>query len=196
MRERERMRDAELAVRLKETGKEFFSLPDLEKVTGLKKGSLYVALSRLSERGILRRAARGIYVLPDANPLPEKVASQLYFPCYLSFESALSRAGVLGLVPYVLSFATPRKTRRLYVLEQVIEYRKIKEDLFFGFELAEGYYLARPEKAFLDSLYLAACGKGSLPESELDLSLLDRDLLREYAERFPAAVRKRLEALL
>lgn len=189
------MRDAELTGRLKETGKEFFTIPDLEKVTGLERGSLYVALSRFSERGVVRRAARGIYVLPDTNPLPEKVASQLYFPCYLSFESALSRLGVLGLVPYVLSFATPRKTRRLYVLEQAVEYRKIKEDLFFGFELAEGYYLARPEKAFLDSLYLEVCGKGSLPKEELDLSRLDSRLLGDYAERYPAAVKKKLEFL-
>lgn len=186
------MRDAELTGRLKETGKEFFTIPDLEKVTGLERGSLYVALSRLSERGVIRRAARGIYVLPDANPLPEKVASQLYFPCYLSFESALSRSGVLGLVPYVLSFATPRKTKRLYVLEQAVEYRKIREGLYFGFELAEGYYMARPEKALLDSLYLEVCGKGSLPREELDLSRLDSRLLREYARRYPAAVKKKL----
>ncbi len=190
------MRDVELTRRLRETGKEFFTLPDLEKVTGLERGSLYVALSRLTRRGIIRRAARGIYVLPDVMPLAEKVASQLYFPCYLSFESALSRWGILNLVPYTLSFATPRKTRRLNLLEQVVEYRKIREDLFFGFELAEGYYLARSEKALLDSLYLASSGKGSLPTDELDLSRLDQGVLREYAERYPPAVMKRLQSLL
>ncbi|WP_287155589.1 type IV toxin-antitoxin system AbiEi family antitoxin domain-containing protein, partial [Candidatus Solincola tengchongensis] len=168
------MRDIELLEKLRATGKDFFTVSDLKKVTGLERESLYVALSRLSGKGVLRRAARGVYLLPDTYPPAEKIATQLYFPCYLSFESALSRAGVLGLVPYVLTFATPRKTRRLRVLEQVVEYRRLREDLFFGFELAEGYYLARPEKALLDALYLAAYGKGSLPESELDLSLLDR----------------------
>lgn len=189
------MRDTELLKRLRATGKEFFTIPDLEKVTGLGKDSLYVALSRLTERGVLRRAARGIYVFPDNYPTVERIATQLYFPCYLSFESVLSRAGVLSLVPYVFSFATPRKTRRLRVLDQVVEYRKLREDLFFGFEKEEGYYLARPEKAFLDSLYLAALGKGTLPESELNLSMLDRDLLRVYSERFPPVVINRLKKL-
>lgn len=190
------MRDVELLERLRATGKDFFTVADMEKLTGLERGSLYVFLSRLSERGVLRRAARGLYLLPGAFPRVERMATQLYFPCYLSFESVLSRTGVLGLVPYTLTFATTRKTKRLLVLDQVVEYRKLRESLFFGFEPADGYYVARPEKALLDSLYLASCGKGSLPGEGLDLYVLDRDLLREYAERFPPAVSRKLDGML
>lgn len=126
----------------------------------------------------------------------ESLATHLYFPCYLSFESVLSRAGVISMIPYAVTFATTRKTKRTLILEQSVEFRKVREDLFFGFELADGYYIARPEKALLDSLYLAVSGKGPLPEEELDLSTLDLGLLREFAERFPPAVSRKLANVL
>ena len=190
------MRDIELLRTLRETGKSFFTLADLEKITGLGRESLYVYLVRLRKRGVLERAARGVYVLPGSGIEVESMSGQLYFPCYLSFEAALSRFGVLNLVPYALTFATTRKTKSLQLLGRPVEYRNIKEELFFGFDLEDGYYIAKPEKAFLDLLYLAAYGKASLPLQELDMSNLSRPVLAEFSRGFPARVGKRLNGLL
>lgn len=124
------------------------------------------------------------------------MAGQLYFPCYLSFEAALSRFSVLNLVPYALTFATTRKTKSMQLLGRLVEYRKITEELFGGFDSGDGYYIAKPEKAFLDLLYLAAYGKASLPPQELDMGKLSRPVLAELSRRFPARVGKRLDGLL
>ena len=190
------MRDVELVKELQSTGKDFFTLPDLEKVTGLDRESLAVTLHRLVKRGALQRVMRGIYVIPGSGARVERIAGQLYFPCYLSFESALSRLGVLNLLPYSFTFATTNKTKALELLERRVDYRQIKQDLFFGFDPADGYYIAKPEKALLDLIYLSTLGKASLPIEELDLGSLSLSTLREFAERFPSRVAGRLEQLL
>ena len=46
-----------------------------------------------------------------------------------------------------------------------------RDDQFFGYALAEGLYVAEPEKALLDQCYLAARGLTSLTWGELDLSM-------------------------
>ncbi len=190
------MRDIELLRTLQGTGKRFFTLADLEKVTGLGRESLYVYLNRLSRRGVIERAARGVYVIAGSGAGLESIAGQLYFPCYLSFESALSRFGILNLVPYAITFATTRKTKAVELLGRRVEYRKIKEELYFGFDLEDGYYIARPEKALLDLAYLASLGKASLPLEELDLAKLSQPVLADFARRFPARVIERLEDIL
>ncbi len=190
------VRDIDLIKRLQVTGKSFFTIADLGKVTGLERESLYVALSRWIEKGVLERAARGIYVIPGAGTLPEFIAGQLYFPCYLGFESALSRLGILNLVPYALSFATPRKTKTLELSGRTVNYRQLKEELFFGFGLGEGYYIAEAEKALLDLVYMHVLGRSALPVQELNVKSLLRTRLREYARRFPPAVSIAVERML
>ncbi|MCG2817737.1 MAG: type IV toxin-antitoxin system AbiEi family antitoxin domain-containing protein [Actinomycetia bacterium] len=190
------MRDIELVKELQTTEKVFFTLADLEKVTGLGRKSIYVALNRWLKRGVLERAGRGIYVLPGSGVRLEAIAGQLYFPCYLSFESALNRAGVLNMVPYSLTFATTRKTKRLSLLGRAVEYRQIKKELFFGFEAGDRLYIAEAEKALLDLVYMSTLGKASLPLDEMDLRPLSRQALRDYAERFPPRVAGKLDEIL
>ncbi|MDY6795073.1 MAG: type IV toxin-antitoxin system AbiEi family antitoxin domain-containing protein [Actinomycetota bacterium] len=190
------MRDIEIMRALKATGKDFFTLADLEKVTGLDRESLYVSLNRLQKRGTIERAMKGIYVVPGSGARLERIAGQLYFPCYLSFESVLSRFGVLNLVPYSLSFATTRKTKTLAILGRQVDYRQVKEELYFGFDTDDGYYIAKPEKALLDLIYLATLGKASLPTEELDLAALSLLTLRDFTEKFPPMVEKRLDGML
>ena len=190
------MRDIDLVKELRSTGKEFYTLSDLEKVTALGRKSIYVALNRWLKRGVLERAGRGVYVLPGSGVRLEAVAGQLYFPCYLSFESTLNRAGVLNMVPYSLTFATTRKTKRLSLLGRAVEYRQIKKELFFGFEAGDRLYIAEAEKALLDLVYMSTLGKASLPLDEMDLRPLSGQTLADYAERFPPRVAGKLEEIL
>ncbi|MCJ7745274.1 MAG: type IV toxin-antitoxin system AbiEi family antitoxin domain-containing protein [Actinobacteria bacterium] len=190
------MREIDLVRELQSTGKAFFALPDLEKVTGLERRSLYVSLNRWLKKGVLERAAKGIYVIPGGGARVEVIAGQLYFPCYLSFESALSRAGVLNLVPYALTFATTKKTRKATLLGREVLCRQIKGEFFFGFEIEDGLYVARAEKALLDLIYMNTLGKASLPLAEMDFRSLSKPTLKKYARRFPSRVMKKLSGVL
>ncbi len=45
---------------------------------------------------------------------------------------------ILNLIPYTITFATTRKTRKYTIQEKEIEFRKISSELFFGFEIKNG----------------------------------------------------------
>ena len=172
--------------------KSFYTIADLEKITSLPRDSLYVALRRWEGAGIVERVGQGIYVPMGSNISLENVAAQLYIPNYLSFESALAKYGVLNLIPYTLTFATTRKTRKYALRKQEIEFRQISAELFFGFEMKNGIYIALPEKAFLDEVYFIVRGKATLDFDEVDIKKLSIKTLKELSRKFPAYVRSYL----
>lgn len=190
------MKGIELLKKLQRVNKPFYTLADLEKITSLARNSLYVALKRWVAAGIIERVAQGIY-LPMGSVIPlENIAAQLYIPNYLSFGSALSRHGILSLIPYTLTFATTRKTKKYTLQEREIEFRQIDRRLFFGFEMKNGIYIASPEKAFLDEVYFAARGKAVLDLDELDVKKLSPKKLKECSKRFPRYVQARLNEMM
>ena len=190
------MRITELIKSLDRLNKPFYSIADLEKITSLSRKSLYVTLKRLVDRGILEKVGPGIYRLFTTKTSMEKIAASLYVPNYLSFESLLSRYGVLNLVPYTITFATTRKTRRITLLGRAIEYRQIKKELFWGYEIKGGIYTAKPEKAFLDLVYLASKGVASLDLDELDTKKLSSKKIKEFSKKFPKYTQKYLKNLI
>lgn len=190
------MKAIELIKSLERFNKPSYSLADLEKIAGLSRRSLYVTVKRLVDKGILERIGRGIYRPFTAKASIEKIAASLYMPNYLSFESSLSRYGVLNLVPYTLTFATTRKTRRLTVEGRDIEFRQIKKELFWGYEIKGGIYVAKPEKAFLDLIYLVSKGLASLNLDELDTKKLSIITLKEFSKRFPKYTQKYLDRII
>ena len=186
--ERMKPKDVALIQRLLSLDKPYFSPADLEKILGQKRPALYVTLNRLVKYGVLVRLRRGVYQVALRAPDLARIANQLVYPSYLSFESALSRYGILSQVPYALTFATPHRSRRLTLGDTVVEFHQLKRELFFGYTLEGGLYVAEPEKALLDQLYMVTRGLASLALDELDLSPLDPEQLRAYAALFPAEV--------
>lgn len=190
------MRISELIKSLERLNKPFYSIADLEKITGLSRKSLYVTLRRLVDKGILERISSGVYRLFTSKASAEKIAAALYMPNYLSFESLLSRYGVLNLVPYTITFATTRKTKRITLMGRDIEYRQIKKGLFWGYEMKGGIYVAKPEKAFLDLVYLASKGIASLDLDELDTKKLSSKKVKEFSKKFPIYTQDYLKNLI
>ena len=190
------MTGVELLKTLKTLTKPFYTIADLEKITGLGRSSLYVALKRWVDGGVLERVSQGIYIPMGEKLSVEKIAAQLYLPNYLSFESALGRHGILNMIPYTLTFATTRKTKKFILREQGVEFRQISSDLFFGFEMKDGIHIATPEKAFLDQIYFICRGKASLDLDELNLRNLSSQLIKNSSGRFPEYVQRKVEAVI
>lgn len=174
----------------------FYTISDIEKITGQSRDSLYVVLNRLVAGGLLERIGRGIYRIFTKPSDIEKVAASLYMPNYLSFESALSRYGILTLIPYTMTFATTRKTRRFTIEGREIEFRQIKKDLFWGYDVEGGIYIAKPEKAFLDLVYFASRGKATIDLDEIDMNKLSKSKLRMFLKKFPEYTRQYLDKIL
>lgn len=183
------MKSFDLLKEIKKFDRKFFTIEDLEKITGFKRNYLYLQLNRWIRLGVLERITRGIYVPPGENIEIEKVASFLYPPNYLSFESALAFYGILNLVPYTLTFATTRRTKTYKIEGREVLFRQIKKSIFFGYEEKKGIYIAIPEKAFLDQVYMVKKGLATLPMKEIDLKKLSKVKIKKLIPFFPDNVR-------
>lgn len=186
---RKRPTDIDLVKKMTDLEKSYFSVADLEKILGIKKNSLYVTLNRLVKNGVLIRLKKNIYSLFTKVIDYEKIGSEIYFPSYLSFEQALSQYSILSQIPFTETFATPRLTKKIEINGMTIEYSHLPKSLFFGYVLSDGKYIAEPEKALLDTLYMVSRGKRSLTIEELDLKNIDRKKLDEYAKKFPSYIK-------
>lgn len=178
--------DYKILQKLERLKKDYYSIADFEKIFNQKRNILYVTLNRLVKKNWISRIQRGLYtisILPRASE--EKIASQLYLPNYLSFESALSRYGIIDKIPYTISFATTKKTKTMKLKNKVIEFRQIKKDLFFGFSLKDGVNIGYPEKVLLDQIYFVSRGKAVIDYEEINLKGLDRSRFLRYANAYP-----------
>jgi predicted transcriptional regulator of viral defense system len=189
------MRKEELIQKIEPLGKEFFTLNDLHKLFP-DDSYLKIHMSRFLANGVIMSIARGIYTLSAHPPDLEKVATQLYYPSYISFESVLSKYGIMNQGLYKLTLATTRHSKKLTLLGIECDYSKLRLDLFFGFELLDGIYIAEPEKAVLDMLYLISLKKRLIDTSEWYMDELNRGKIAKYAEKYSKTVQIMLSKLL
>ena len=187
-----RINTMDFITKLQSLNRGFFTVSDMEKIIGLSRKSLRVKLTRMVAKKVLTRIKRGVYQLTLSEIDVKKIANQLYYPSYLSFETALSLYGILSQIPFTQTFATVKKSKKMTLWNTEVEFTKLKEELFFGYKLEQNIYIAEPEKALLDELYLVSRGKRGINIEELDLRDINKDKLLEYAKRFPRYIDNQL----
>jgi predicted transcriptional regulator of viral defense system len=152
-------------------------------------------LSRWRQVGKIYQLRRGLYSLAPPfqkiNPHPFLVANRVLPASYVSLQSSLAYFGMIPEYVPVTTSVTTRRTARWETPLGIFSFRHIQEDFFDGYRLediGEGQqaFIARPEKALLDLIYLEAGGDTLDYLTELRLSnlrQLDWHLLRHMAER-------------
>ncbi|MBI3761247.1 MAG: hypothetical protein HY260_05220 [Chloroflexi bacterium] len=160
-------------------------------------------LSRWTKAGRLYQLRRGLYALAPpfqkVKPHPFVVANRLIGGSYVSCQSALAHYGLIPEhVPVTTSITTARPARWDTPLG-VYEFRHVKTALLRGYRLTElgagqKAFVATPEKALLDLIYLQS--GGDAPEYLKELRLqhlesLDLDELRRQADLAKSAKLRR-----
>ncbi|HCC84637.1 MAG TPA: hypothetical protein DEP87_03060 [Candidatus Pacebacteria bacterium] len=176
--------------------KSYFTVADLQKILSITGRSIYVTISRLIKSGALVKLNRGIFQVESQTNQVEQTANQLYYPSYISFESALAIHGILSQQPFEISLATTQRSKHLILGDQSVVYHQVKPVYFFGFTLKSGRYIAEPEKALLDQLYLISRGQAINETNEWSLIGMDKEKLLSYAAIFPQSVQTKLPELL
>jgi len=189
------MTGIEAVKKLEEFKKDYYTVGDLKKILDISDESLRGQLTRWCKKGLLIRLRKGVYTLYRENINYEKIANQIYYPSYLSFESALSRYGILSQIPYTITFATPKKPKKILLGDTQVEYAKISNKFYFGYVFEEEMYIASPEKALVDSLYFVSKGKKILDIEELYLKNIDKNKLLEFSEIFPKNTRDLVKSI-
>lgn len=114
-----------------------------------------VRLSYYARQGKLYRIRRGLYA-KDKNYNKFELATRIFTPSYLSFETVLAKEGVIFQF-YDEIFVASYLTREIEVDGQVYSFRRIKAPLLtnaVGVEHRDETSIATKERAFLDMLYL------------------------------------------
>ncbi len=148
-------------------------------------------LSDWTRAGKLLQLRRGLYTFPDELPNSYVIANRLVRPSYVSLQSALS---YYGLIPEHVASMTSVTTGRPITLNNKFGrfiFRHIKTDFFFGFRhwqvaQTEFAFMATPEKALLDLIYLTPNGANEAYIRELrlqNLEIINPERLFRWVER-------------
>lgn len=176
--------------------KRYLTSKEIARLLELKPASRNVTLSRLVKRKILRRLRRNLYevILKPSDIL--EAANSVYQPSYLSFTYCLGKLGLLNQIAYEIEFATPKKTKRMELRNRTVIFHKIAKKFFFGYVLKDNIFIARPEKALLDTLYIKSKGLAEINESELNLKSLSKEKLLAMSKKFPQNVQKEAKRII
>jgi len=134
-----------------------FSVKDIVLLWGQKaEANVRVRLSNYVKNGKLIRVRRGIYA-KDKNYDRFELATRIYTPAYISFETVLTRAGI-NFQYYGNIFVASYVTREIEVDGQKISFLRMKDYVLsstIGVEHVNDVYIATKERAFLDRIYIS-----------------------------------------
>ena len=156
------------------------------------------ALTRWMAAGYITHLKNGLYAFTEwiSTPGADLIAANLmYRPSYVSLHSALSH---YGMIPEFVTHTTSVTTLKTAVFKNdlgTFDYRHIKPELFWGYQIIDTIssrktLIAVPEKALLDLLYLTP---GLKNEDDMLHLRLDEDYMtgefnydqaQQYLERF------------
>lgn len=133
-----------------------FSTKDIMMLWGdLGTNAARVRINYYLKRGELYHIRRGLYA-KDKNYDQLELATKIFTPSYVSFETVLAKAGMV-FQHYGQIFIASYLTREIVADGQIYAYKKIKDPILIshaGTEVKENYFIASTERAFLDTLYL------------------------------------------
>ena len=162
----------------------------------IEPAQVHLQLSRWTTNRRVYQLRRGLYALAPpfqkVKPHPYVIANRMVRASYVSCQSALAHYGMIPeYVPTTVSVTTARPTRWETPLG-VYEFHHIKPSLLRGYRLTDlgggqQAFMATPEKALLDWIYLQPGSDSSAYIRELRLQNLgnfDLNELHRQAESF------------
>ena len=152
-------------------------------------------LTRWVNSGRIYQLRRGLYSIAPpyqkTRPHPFLIANHLQRASYVSLQSALAFYSLIPEAVNTTVSVTTGRPERLETPLGLYEFRHIKTDLFFGYQMTDlegqSALVATPEKALLDLIYLTPGGESPNYLRELRLQnvdLLDLDLLKKQSAVF------------
>ncbi len=152
-------------------------------------------LSRWTRSGRIYQLRRGLYAIAPpyqkTKPHPYVIANHLQRASYVSLQSALA---FYNLIPETVITTLSVTTGRPEYLSTPLgdfEFRHVKPEFFNGYQMTDlgdqQAFVATPEKALLDLVYLQPDGETPEYLQELRLQNLDRlnlDVLRNLSDIF------------
>lgn len=156
------------------------------------------------EAGLVRRVRHGLWALqPQTDPYVIAPYLTAPYPAYISLWSALAQHDMIEQIPAQVSVASLDRSKTVETTFGVFSIHHLAPELFTGFEgTPERGYIATPEKALFDTVYVRAPrgARAYLPELTLpagfDEHQLETWLGRIARPRLRTLVSRGLDAAL
>ena len=183
---------------LKKLQNPVITLNDVSRIINKNKEYSRVYVHRLKKKKLIHEIEKGKYTLAN-NPF--EIASGMLFPSYISFISAYGIYGLTTQIPSIIHVVATKSRKPIKIDNTKINFIRIKKKNFFGYKrekFMDTYiFVAEPEKAVIDSLYLPKYCPVSESYEALKSKELSIDKLVDYALRIQSCVvLKRLGYLL
>ncbi|MFQ3675847.1 MAG: hypothetical protein SNJ64_04825, partial [Endomicrobiia bacterium] len=113
-----------------------------------------------------------------------------------SLATALSFYGYTTQVQqdYYESVALYR-TKELSIKGIVFKYSKLNKKFYFGFAKKNNFFIAEPEKALIDALYLTVRGKYKIDLSSIDWQKFDTHQIKKIVNKYPEKIKQAILSL-
>ncbi|MCK5345146.1 MAG: hypothetical protein KAR20_17170, partial [Candidatus Heimdallarchaeota archaeon] len=118
------------------------------------------------------------------------IANIYQVPSYISLMTALDYYEITTQMQRdFIESVILKRTVTKEIEETVLNYTKISNKLYGGFLKKQGFFIAEPEKAFLDAVYLTSFGRYNLDMPSIDFSKLDVKKIERMAKSLPLKTR-------
>jgi predicted transcriptional regulator of viral defense system len=177
----------------------YFDHTEIARMLGITSDSARVSASRYVRQGVLLRAKRDMYILKERWKYYDRqdrfiIANLLQVPSYVSLMSALDYYQITTQMQQdFIESIVLKRTKVSNVEDVTFNFTRIKNNLYFGYEKLGEFFIATPEKAFLDAIYLMSLGRYRLDLSSIDGEKLNMDELKKKVNKFPIGTKRFLE---
>lgn len=140
----------------------YFTDEELAAILKIDALQRYGQVKRALQKGDLVRVRRGLYCigknLTTAQPHPLELAQKIYWPSYISMETALSYHDLIPEAVYVTTSVTTERNKAFKTPYGTFSYAKLPMNNFFlqverKTEHNRCYFIAKPWKAICDYVY-------------------------------------------
>lgn len=174
----------------------YFSRLDFAGIFNLTPESSSVTINRYIKKGYIIRLKSNYYILREkwaALAAEEKfiIANIMQVPSYISLTTALAYYGLSTQVQqdYFESICVYSSETR-QVEKSFFRYTKVNSKFYSGYVKKDGFFIAVPEKALADALYLTVRGKYRLDISSVDRNKLDNKMIDKLLKKYPPKISK------
>lgn len=192
-------------LKLAEKLPKFFTIKDVQLITGTLPESARVLCMRYTKNGVFFRIRRDLYCFEKVFTHLDRgdffeLSALIQEHSYLSFSTALAYYGILPTLPHLIEAVSFKRSVERKVGKNTWKYHKLPKALFFAYQQMKTrkqaeFFIASPEKALLDTLYLYSLGRYYIDLKKINLERIDFEKLVEGAEKFPVRTKKLLARL-
>ena len=171
--------------RLNTADKLTFTIEEISRLLSIAKESAKVSANRYVKNDLLTRLKNNLYITTvKFQKLSEeelfKLANLIQVPSYISFTTALSYYNISSQqLQGVIESAAIKRTKNITVKNFRFDYILLKKDFYNSFILINDFFIATPEKALADTIYLSSMNRYQCDFEAIDFKKIDKRIVSD-----------------